>query len=1229
MKKKLLSAMLSVLLFTSMFIMPVSAVPDEPDDYLSSMSTEDKISQMIMPAFRYYIDEEGNWTNVTEITDDIEAALEKHSFGGVILFGQNTPTNEGTTRLTDAMQKANAKGGDRPQLLITIDQEGGDVTRLGQATVTPGNMALGAANATALTKEAASIICSELSAVGVNADFAPDVDVNNNPANPVIGVRSFSDDPQIVAEQGAAFVQALNEAGVISTLKHFPGHGDTDTDSHTGLPLINKRYDEIKQNELIPFRACIDAGTQMIMTAHIQYPQIETNTYQSKQTGEDIYLPATLSKTIITDILRSDMGYSGVVITDAMEMDAISKHFDKYDAAALAIEAGVDIMLMPVGTVTKADFEELDTYISTLAQMADNGEISMEKINAAVKRILTLKENNGLLTPYNGSDIEIQVDYAINHVGTKETHDKEWEIAKKAITLVKNEDDTLPLNTPNQKTVILVPYDDETIPMNYAVRKLTEDGKLPDGAVVESYSYRHKTLEDMLPLTEDADNVIFLSEIYSASAFQSDIAKMADTICDTMHDKGGKFIIMSVNLPYDVARFQNADAIMLAYLAVSMPVDPEDKTKEIKKYGANMPVALYMMFSKEDAPTAKLPVNIPQLDEEYSYTDTMLYERGFGLTYEVKVDLDEHETVIELNSGAERNGDFVSVNENFVTDNGAYRLTMTGLKENNKNAVLEAFMANFDPQSKKAIKLTDSSFADAEKWDNDPMIFDYEFDAAQCWAASASNMLWISGWTKGLADPKTGLPFESEDDIFAYFTSNFSDSGSDVDRGIDWFFMGEYYVSGASRHASLKEQDDASQGLMKSFVSSLAQKRYDLAVSPQDISELERFDQSCDSPAVFQGSIGPLSEGVLTSSMHSVTLAGVVTDPSAENLKDKYKAVIIIDSDNDAVPDEKATDHDHPSAEQKLLERSQRPNSYTVYNLRYCIDEEGTPYWEIVGYDKDESYALYSVNALSLPDDELIAEYTETEGTKNVFEDVDLTMDIAFTTGNDDPIMMPSTNHIKESTKTVFKAGEPIRIDYFVANRSGIPYDESYEGFCGVTVNWRVVRKSDNAVAAQGADMFDKQLYQRSAVNQLLTLCDENGDLLRLETGDYSVILTLNEDRAVKEAYYKNNTETVLDFTVLTGDKDTSDEQSSEPYDESSDEASDEPTEPSRQPSADTSEQSETTDIPENSIKPGEDTVKTGDTSSTLVILAILTLSLVSVLVLVKGREKMSFDNRS
>ena len=637
MKKKLFAfALVAVMLLSVVTVFPAYAAQSKAEQYLSTMTTEDKISQMIMPAFRYSTDADGNRTNVTEITDEIAATLEKHSYSGVILFGQNTPTNENTTRLVDALQKANAAGGDRPQLLITTDQEGGNVTRLGQGTMMPGNMALGAINDLSVTKEVASMMGAELSALGINADFAPDVDVNNNPANPVIGVRSFADDAQTVAAHGSAFVEALNDAGVISTLKHFPGHGDTDTDSHTGLPCINKTYAELKQNELIPFRACINAGSQMIMTAHIEYPQIETTTYTSKQTGKEIYLPATLSKTIITDILRVDMGYDGVVITDAMEMDAISKHFDKYDAAKLAIEAGVDILLMPVDTTTAEGFAEMDTYISTLAQMANDGEISMDKIDAAVLRILKLKENNNLFTAYDGSDIESRVEYAIINVGTKESHDKEWEITKKAMTLVKNDDNTLPLTTTNQKTIVLVPYDDETIPMNYAVRKLTQDGKLPEGAEVVAYSYRNKTADDVLPMIEGADNVVFMSEVYGAYALKGDIAKMADTLADTIHENDGKFIVMSVSLPYDVARFQKADAIMIAYLPRSMTVDPEDKVTEIQQYGSNMPVALYMMFSKDDAPTAKLPINIPQLDESYSFTETVLYERGFGLTYETE-----------------------------------------------------------------------------------------------------------------------------------------------------------------------------------------------------------------------------------------------------------------------------------------------------------------------------------------------------------------------------------------------------------------------------------------------------------------------------------------------------------------------------------------------------------------------------------------------------------------
>ncbi len=638
MKKRMIAIMLSVLiLMMSAVVIPVGAAESKAERYLASMSTEDKISMMLMPVFRYSYDAAGNRSNVAEITADIEAALRKYSLSGVIMMGQNALTNEGAARLTDALQKANVAGGDRPQLLITIDQEGGNVTRLGQGTMTPGNMALGAINEPSVTAEVATTLGNELKAVGVNADFAPDVDVNNNPANPVIGVRSFSDDANIVAQHSKVFVEALNQTGVISTLKHFPGHGDTDIDSHSGLPSINKTYDELKQNELIPFEACIDAGAQMIMTAHIVFPKIEKSTYISKETGESIFIPATLSKKVITDILRNDMDYDGVVITDAMEMDAIAKHFDKFDAAKLAIEAGVDILLAPVNTPSLDDdyegFRELDEYIAELVRMANSGEISTAKIDAAVLRILKLKLNNGLFEAYDGSDIEQRVQNAIDTVGTKASHDREWEIAKDAITLVKNSRNTLPLTKPNQKTVVLVPYDDETIPMNYAVRKLTEEGKLPQGAVVEAYSYYKKSVDYVLPKIQDADNVVFMSEIYSASGLKNAVASAADSLADYIHAKGGKFIVMSVSLPYDAARFTKADAVMIAYLPRSMPVDPGDKVKEITQYGPNMPAALYMMFSAEDAPKAKLPINIPKLDAEFNFTDTILYERGFGLTY--------------------------------------------------------------------------------------------------------------------------------------------------------------------------------------------------------------------------------------------------------------------------------------------------------------------------------------------------------------------------------------------------------------------------------------------------------------------------------------------------------------------------------------------------------------------------------------------------------------------
>ncbi|MBQ3866291.1 MAG: beta-hexosaminidase, partial [Clostridia bacterium] len=385
---------------------PLSAGTTEENkasEILASMTVEEKIAQMLMPAFRYYTDGEGKKVGVEEISPEIRAKLEKYGFAGTIFFAQNIVDSQKTAVLIDAMQRANAAKAGRPQLLCAVDQEGGVVARIGRGTRMPGNMALGAAGQEETVRKVAGVIAEELTALGLNYDAAPVLDVNCNPANPVIGLRSFSDDPETVARLGVAYMNELQKAGVVATLKHFPGHGDTDTDSHTGLPAVNRSLDELKARELIPFQACIDAGAEAIMTAHIEYPQIETETVISKATGESIHLPATLSKTILTDLLRGEMGFEGVIITDAMNMDAVASHFDPLDAAKLAIAAGVDILLMPVDLSTTEGMQALDDYIGALTEAVEKGEIKETDVDAAVLRILKLKEAHGLLEPYSGA----------------------------------------------------------------------------------------------------------------------------------------------------------------------------------------------------------------------------------------------------------------------------------------------------------------------------------------------------------------------------------------------------------------------------------------------------------------------------------------------------------------------------------------------------------------------------------------------------------------------------------------------------------------------------------------------------------------------------------------------------------------------------------------------------------------------------------------------------------
>lgn len=611
---------------------------EQAEEIVAGMTLEQKIAQMVSITLRTWSEpsiNDGESVSVTELSDKQKELITKYDFGGITLFANNTTGTEQTVRLNAEIQEAALQSEQGIPLIISVDQEGGQITRLKTGTRTCGNMALGAVGDTGAAFDNAAIIGSELHALGINTDFAPDTDVNNNPANPVINVRSFSSDPELVAMLGTAYIEGLESEGVISTVKHFPGHGDTDTDSHTGFPKIDKSLDELKELELIPFAATVDKA-DIVMTAHIQFPQIETETYTSIETGENVYLPATLSKTIITDILRGELGFDGVVVTDAMLMDAIKVNFDPLDAAILAINADVDMLLEPVMVIDDESMETVCEYITDVVNAVNDGRIPEEQIDDSVIRIVALKIEKGLF------DEPVNVDEAVGNakaiVGSEAYHEKELEIAEKAITLIKNEDNTLPLQLNDNETVAyFYPYEGEENTIAFALNRLKADGIVPESVTADCHCVTEKSAAEFEDVISNSSAVILAVETYRQANMDASDEKgwqavFADELIATAHRLGKKVILLSMHLPYDAARYTEADALLCAYCGQDMPELPTEYNGETITYGVNYPAALITVFGGNE-PTGRLPVDIPALDENTDYTDEILYPIGFGLTY--------------------------------------------------------------------------------------------------------------------------------------------------------------------------------------------------------------------------------------------------------------------------------------------------------------------------------------------------------------------------------------------------------------------------------------------------------------------------------------------------------------------------------------------------------------------------------------------------------------------
>ncbi|MGC5019590.1 glycoside hydrolase family 3 protein [Micromonospora sp. DT47] len=288
--------------------------------------------------------------------------------GAVVLFARNVVDPGQLAALTATLHA------ERPDVLVAIDEEAGDVTRIESAlgSSRPGNLALGAVDDPGLTEEVARDLGADLAALGVTLNYAPDADVNNNPANPVIGVRSFGADPDLVARHTAAWVRGLQSAGVAACAKHFPGHGDTRVDSHHDLPRITASRARLDARELVPFRAAVAAGVQAVMTGHLLVPALDPE------------LPATLSPRILGDLLRDELGFSGVVVTDAVEMRAVADRYGFAGAAVRALAAGADAVC--VGG-ERADEEAARHLRDAIVAAVVAGELPEERLAEAAKRV--------------------------------------------------------------------------------------------------------------------------------------------------------------------------------------------------------------------------------------------------------------------------------------------------------------------------------------------------------------------------------------------------------------------------------------------------------------------------------------------------------------------------------------------------------------------------------------------------------------------------------------------------------------------------------------------------------------------------------------------------------------------------------------------------------------------------------------------------------------------------
>ncbi|XQE79789.1 glycoside hydrolase family 3 protein [Streptomyces microflavus] len=562
---------------------------------IAGMSLEEKVGQLfVMRVYGHSAtdpDQADIDANLKEIGVRTAAELvATYHVGGIIYFtwAHNTRDPHQIAALSNGIQRAAQAGRSRVPLLISTDQEHGIVCRVGEpATLLPGAMALGAGGSRSDTRRAAWIAGAELAAVGINQNYAPDADVNVNPANPVIGVRSFGSDPESVAELVAAQVKGYQGAGVAATAKHFPGHGDTSTDSHTGLPVIGHTREQWEELDAPPFRAAVRARIDSVMTAHIVVPALDPS--------ED---PATLSRPILTGILREELGYDGVVVTDSLGMEGVRTKYGDDRVPVLALLAGVDQLLNP---------PNLSVAWNAVLEAVRGGEISEARIDASILRILRLKTKLGLFRdPFvSGRGVD-------RTVGVRKHLLDADRIAERTTTLLADPGALLPLSRRTHRRLLVVGADPASPsgttgpPTTTLAGAFTELG-FSATALSTGTAPNPAKIAEAVAAAQGRDAVVVATYNITAGSTQR-------TLVDALVATGVPVVAVAIRNPYDAAHLTGRG--LAAVLATYSWTDVE------------LRAAARVIAGRAD-PEGRLPVPVQRADDPAR----VLYPVGHGLSY--------------------------------------------------------------------------------------------------------------------------------------------------------------------------------------------------------------------------------------------------------------------------------------------------------------------------------------------------------------------------------------------------------------------------------------------------------------------------------------------------------------------------------------------------------------------------------------------------------------------